>query len=166
MSLESDVAEFLRFYPLIYLACHRRHVRDPKTRQTLSLNQAGIIDHLDLLEPTHLHSLAKHMGVTPSTMSLNVDRLEKAGYVRRDRDREDTRRIELRLTEAGNRLKEQQQPLAPELIATLLKRLNPSQRNAALHGLRLLAEAANQVTTDTSTPKFWHPSKIKKGNAP
>jgi DNA-binding MarR family transcriptional regulator len=144
--LKNEIAVFLRLYPQIYFACHRRHVRAPKTRQTLSLNQASIIDHLDSVEPTPLHALAKHMGVTPSTMSLNIDRLEKAGYVRRQRDRQDARRIELRLTASGNRLKEQQQPLAPELIAALLKRLKPQDRASALHGLELLAHAASEIT--------------------
>jgi DNA-binding MarR family transcriptional regulator len=154
VALTIDIETFLRLYPRIYVACHRRHVRDPKARQTLSLNQASIIDHLDTLEPTHLHSLAQHMGVTPSTMSLNVDRLEKAGYVRRERDRQDARRIELRLTETGARLKEQQQPLAPELIGKLLKQLKPHQRTEALRGLGLLAEAADQIAANAS-PKFW-----------
>jgi DNA-binding MarR family transcriptional regulator len=161
--LNTDIEIFLRHYPRIYLACHRRHVQDPKTRQTLSLNQAGIIDHLDSVEGISLHALAEHMGVTPSTMSLNVDRLEKAGYVRRERDRQDARRIELRLTETGARLKEQQQPLAPELIGALLKRLKPEERMDALHGLNLLAKAAEQIAA-TAPPKFWgsQTSKTKR----
>jgi DNA-binding MarR family transcriptional regulator len=160
MPLATDTETFLRLYPRIYMACHRRRVRDPKARQTLSLNQASIIDHLDDTEPTNLHSLAQHMGVTPSTMSLNVDRLEKAGYVRRERDNQDARCIELRLTKTGARLKEQQQPLAPELIGKLLRHLKPSQRIDALRGLHLLAEAAEQIATH-APPKFWDPRTNK-----
>jgi len=161
VSLNADIAVFLQHYPRIYMACHRRHVRDSKTRQNLSLNQASIIDHLDRIEPTHLHALAKHMGVTPATMSLNVDRLERAGYVRRKRDRQDARRVELRLTKAGSCLKEQQQPLAPELIGTLLKKLNTQQRMDALRGLQLLSEAAAQITPHAPS-KFWAQSKKEK----
>ena len=87
MTLSEEIGAFVRFYPQVYFACHRRHVRDERARRTLSLNQAGILDHLDSVEPTSLHSLARHMGVTASTMSLNVDRLEQAGYLRRQRDR-------------------------------------------------------------------------------
>jgi DNA-binding MarR family transcriptional regulator len=87
-------------------------------------------------------------------MSLNVDRLEKAGYVRRERDRGDARRIQLRLTETGARLKEQQQPLAPELIGKLLKQLKPGQRADALRGLALLAEAADKLAA-SAPQKFW-----------
>src|SRR3954471_17619872 len=148
MRLSNEVAAFLRLYPQIYFACHRRHVRDEKARKTLSLNQAGILDHLDNVEPTNLLSLARHMGVTPSTMSLNVDRLERAGYVRRERDRRDARRVELRLTEAGARLKQQQKLLDPELVGSLLKRLKGRDRTQTLHGLELLAAAATEMIGD------------------
>jgi DNA-binding MarR family transcriptional regulator len=145
VTLPADIATFLRFYPQIYFACHRRHVRDAKARKTLSLNQAGILDHLDDGEPTNLHSLARHMGVTASTMSLNIDRLEAAGYVRRDRDRRDARRVELRLTVSGYRLKQQQNVLDPGLVEALLKRLKGQNRAKALHGLKLFADAAAEM---------------------
>jgi MarR family transcriptional regulator, organic hydroperoxide resistance regulator len=148
VTLPNEIAAFLRFYPQIYFACHRRHVRDPKTRRTLSLNQASILDHLDGVEPTNLRSLARHMGVTASTMSLNVDRLERAGYMRRERSRSDARQIELRLTETGARFKQQQKVLDPELVGSLLKRLPGRDRAGALRGLELLAEAANEMITD------------------
>jgi DNA-binding MarR family transcriptional regulator len=132
----------LRFYPQIYFACHRRHVRDARARRVLSVNQASILDHLDEVTPMNLRSLARHMGVTASTMSLNVGRLEEAGYVRRERNRHDARQIELRLTAAGGRLKQQQSVLEPELVGALLKRLKGADRVKALEGLKLLAEAA------------------------
>jgi DNA-binding MarR family transcriptional regulator len=141
----NEIAAFLRFYPRIYYACHRRHLRDAKTRRTLSLNQASILDHLDGVEPTNLRSLANHMGVTASTMSLNVDRLERAGYVARERDAGDARQIELRLTGAGTRLKHQQKMLDPILVDLLLKRLERRPRTKALQGLELLANAANKI---------------------
>ena len=148
MALSHEVMSFLRFYPRIYFACHRRHVRDEKTRRTLSLNQSAILDHLDDITPTNLRSLARHMGVTASTMSLNVDRLEAAGYVCRERDRGDARKVELRLTDAGTRLKQQQRVLDPEQVGFLLKRLKGQERMEALHGLELLATAAAEMAAD------------------
>lgn len=145
MTLTGAINVFLRNYPQIYFACHRRHVRDEKARRTLSLNQASILDHLDDVKPTNLRTLARHMGVTASTMSLNVDRLERDGYVRRERDCQDARKIELRLTEAGTRLKQQQNTLDPERVGALLKQLPTRERAEALRGLQLLAGAATQM---------------------
>ena len=146
MTLSEEIQTFLRAYPQIYFACHSRHVRDEKTRKSISRNQASILDHLDDVAPTSLHALARHMGVTASTMSLNVDRLERTGYVRRQRDGGDGRRIELRLTEAGVRIKQQQKLLEPERVGALLKELNESERSKALAGLELLANAAAEMT--------------------
>lgn len=145
MTLRDEIDSFLRWYPQIYFACHRRHVHDQKTGSRVSLKQASILDHLHQAEPTHLHALAKHMRVTPSTMSLAVDRLEHAGYLVRTRDRQDARRVDLRLTAAGLRLKQQQKLLDPGLVEEMLKRLKGPSRKQALHGLQLLAQAAAET---------------------
>jgi DNA-binding MarR family transcriptional regulator len=138
----AGVEAVLRCYPRIYFACHRRHVRDEKTKRILSSHQASILDHLDDIEPTAVHELARHMGVTPSTMSLNIDRLETGGYVRRTRDPQDSRRVQLRLTKAGVRIKQKQKVLDPELVGAMLDQLSSAEREQALAGLELLAKAA------------------------
>jgi DNA-binding MarR family transcriptional regulator len=143
--LVSDVETVLECYPQIYFACHRRHVRDEVTQSILSSHQASILDHLDDVDGMSLVELANHMGVTASTMSLTVDRLERGGYVTRTRSGADKRRVELRLTEAGVRIKRQQKVLDPDLVAAMLSRLEPGKRRQALHGLELLAGAAVDV---------------------
>jgi DNA-binding MarR family transcriptional regulator len=141
----AEVETVLRCYPQIYFACHCRHVRDQKTQNVLSANQASILDHLDDVEATSMFELARHMGVTASTMSLTVDRLERDGYVRRDRSKQDARRVDLRLTPAGVRIKRQQKVLEPELIAAMLGRLDEKSRRKALSGLEVLAGAAREL---------------------
>jgi DNA-binding MarR family transcriptional regulator len=141
----AEVETVLRCYPQIYFACHRRHVRDEQTQTLLSSHQASILDHLDDVEATSLLDLARHMGVTASTMSLAIDRLEAGGYVTRERGREDKRRVELRLTPAGVRIKKQQKVLEPELVSAMLARLDPARRRRALEGLEMLAEAAHEM---------------------
>lgn len=141
----SEVDLVLRCYPQIYFACHRRHVRDEKTQNTISAHQASILDHLDDVEGTSMLDLARHMGVTASTISLTADRLERAGYVRRERSKQDARRVDLRLTPAGVRIKRQQKVLEPDLIAAMLGKLDEKRRKKALRGLELLAEAAREL---------------------
>src|SRR6186997_215820 len=102
----ATITAVMTLYPRIYFACHSRHVRDPQSQRLLSRHQASILDHLDEVEPTTLNALAGHMGVTAATMSLGVDRLERKGYVVRLRDVADRRRVHLRLTSAGARVRE------------------------------------------------------------
>lgn len=139
---EHAVRRLLEAYPKIFFACHMRHVRDPETSKELSAHQASILDHLDDVEATNLMTLAKHMGVTASTMSLTIDRLVRSGHVLRERDPSDGRRVHLRLTAAGLRIKSMQKVLDPESVRGMLAGLSREDREAGLRGLEILATAA------------------------
>src|SRR5919202_6226994 len=128
MPARDPVARLLADYPRIYLACHRRHVRDEATGALLSAHQASILDHLDAVDPTTLSDLAQHLGVTPGTMSVAVDRLVRGGYVTRTVDSADRRRVQLRLSESGVRIKRASSVLDPDLVRDLLSRLSDRER--------------------------------------
>jgi DNA-binding MarR family transcriptional regulator len=147
----SDVSLVLDAYPRIYFACHRRHVYDAEQRRLVSTHQASILDHLDAVESTVLSDLAKHMGVTASTMSLAVDRLEGNGYVTRERDVADRRRVRIRLTEAGVQVRRANSVLDPALVAEMLEQLPAADRGGALRGLQMLARAADASRQAKST---------------
>jgi DNA-binding MarR family transcriptional regulator len=140
--------DVMRLYPRIYFACHTRHVRDPQSGRQLSRHQASVLDHLDDVDPMTLNDLARHMGVTPGTMSLTIDRLEKKGYVLRLRDVSDRRRVQLRLSPAGVRIREASSVLDPPRVEALVARLTDGERDAAVRGLSLLARAAEQQMTE------------------
>src|SRR5258708_22338012 len=106
-------------YPQIYFACHTRQVQDTRGR-TISAHQASILDHLDETEPTTMTELARHMGVSLSTMSLTVDRLVAGGYVVRTKDLAEGRRGSLRLTEFGVETRVREIVLEPPLVRLLL----------------------------------------------
>jgi DNA-binding MarR family transcriptional regulator len=149
----NPVQQVMELYPRIYFACHTRHVRDPRTRRLLSAHQASILDHLDEHEPLALLDLARHMGVTPSTMSLNIERLVRRGYVSRERAAEDGRRLRLRITPAGVRLREAKSVLDPARVHALLARLAPDQQEAGIQGLALLARAGSELMDEHSRRK-------------
>jgi MarR family transcriptional regulator, organic hydroperoxide resistance regulator len=141
-SISAQISTLMQCYPKIYFACHTRHVQDEETNQRLSAHQASILDHLDEVDATSMLMLAGHMGVTASTMSLTVDRLVRAGFVTRDRDTLDARKVALRLTKDGARVKERKSVLDRELVAAMLGRMKSRDRSAGLAGLEILAKAA------------------------
>jgi DNA-binding MarR family transcriptional regulator len=126
---------------------------DPRRKTVLSSHQASVLDHLDEIEPTGLLALAAHMGVTASTMSLMIDRLARGGYVIRVRDSKDGRRVNLRLTKAGVRIKSEKSVLDPALVRNVLEQLTPGERKEAIHGLALLARASAEAMQKRSTGK-------------
>jgi DNA-binding MarR family transcriptional regulator len=143
-SVGEAMTAVMTLYPRIYFACHTRHVRDPQSHRMLSRHQASILDHLDELEPTTVMDLAAHMGVTPATMSLAIDRLERKGYVVRLRDAKDRRRVHVRLTTAGVRVREASSVLDPTRVESLVALLSEEERTRAIEGLALLARAAQE----------------------
>jgi DNA-binding MarR family transcriptional regulator len=144
-----DVARVLRHYPRIYFACHAWHRRDPESGNALSERFASILDHLDPVEGVTLKDLAAHMGVTPGTMSISVARLVEGGWVRRDLDAADARKVSLRLTRAGVRMRAARSLLDPARVERVLARLTAAERAQALHGLSLLAQAASQEMAES-----------------
>ena len=141
----SDVQMLLSAYPRIYFACHTRHVRDPVDGRVLSAHQASILSHLDSMDPTMVGELADHLGVTASTMSLNLTRLENAGYISRQRDPADRRVMNVLLTESGERMRSAWTVLDPERVDRMLLAMAPGTRRQAIRGLVLLSEAADSV---------------------
>lgn len=143
--LPRDAAEaVLRLYPQIYHVCHTRHVRDPASGEVLSAYRAGILSHLDDVQPTSMTELAEHMGVTISTMSLTVKALVAGGWVRSERSERDRRVVELRLTEAGVRMRDTQSVLDAARVLDVVASLPDAERQAAIRGLELLARAGQE----------------------
>src|SRR5947208_4875990 len=143
-SVGEAMTAIMTLYPRIYFACHTRHVRDPHSQRMLSRHQASILDHLDEIEPTTVMELAAHMGVTAATMSIAIDRLERRGYVVRLKDAKDRRRVHVRLTTAGVRVREATSVLDPQRVEALIARLRDDERTRAVEGLALLARAAQE----------------------
>ena len=153
--IQDAVRKVMSLYPRIFFACHTRHVPDPKTRRLLSAHQASILDHLDEMEPISLAHLAMHMGVTPATMSIAVERLVRKGYVVRARDPVDTRRLNLRLSAGGLRVRETKTVLDPKRVRGLLARLSSRERDDAVRGLAILARAAEAEMHGLSSKRSW-----------
>jgi MarR family transcriptional regulator, organic hydroperoxide resistance regulator len=161
----NPVWQVMSLYPKIFFACHTRHVRDPKSRRILSSHQASILDHLDERESLPLMILARHMGVTPSTMSISIERLVRQGYVLRSRDRNDGRRVSLTLSAVGARVRDSKSVLDPVRVRQMLSRLAPRQRDEAVRGLALLAEAAQKFMEETAPERLrWtRTNRVRRG---
>lgn len=153
--MDDEVSLLMTFYPKIYLACHTRHVNDPVKGVKLTAHQGSVLDHLDIEESITMQELALHLGVTPSTMSITVDRLAKLGYVKREKDKRDSRRVNLFLTAQGNKIKKSKSVLDPIRVRAMLSRLTEEERAAALKGLGMLSNAAEMEMKSKSFEKAW-----------
>lgn len=135
----SDAVERVRH------ACRPPFVEDPEGEARVSAHQGRVLAFLDEEDPAMVGELAEHLGVTPSTMSLTLRRLEAAGHVRRERDPADGRVMNVRLTASGARARDARRELDPERVERLLALLDPEVRPEALRGLTLLGDAADRL---------------------
>lgn len=131
--------------PLVLAACRRRALQHPETRTRLSPHLAGLLEHLDPSRPIAVGELARRLGVTPATISLQIARLLALRLVSRTPDRADGRRVLLRLTAAGVRLRERRTLLDPECVELLLQRLPARERDLAVFGIESLGRAAQAL---------------------
>jgi len=143
---DAQIRRLLDAYPAIYLACHRRHVRDDESGAVVTAHQASILDHLDSRNPTTLSNLAEHLGIGRSAMSIQVNHLVRKGYVQRGPVRGDGRKVSLTLTDAGSRVKKQNTVLDPELVRAMFALMPGSQLETALEGIERLAKYATMLT--------------------
>lgn len=126
-------------------ACRKREVVDADSGVRVSDHQARILLQLDERDPAMVGELADFLGVTASTMSLNLKRLDAAGCVHRSRDPDDRRVMNVRLTPLGRRIRDRASLLDPARIDAALRSLRPDEREPALAGLALLAEGADRM---------------------
>lgn len=154
--LAYDVNRVMNYYPKIFFACRPRHFTEKKSGVKLSTVQLSIIDHLDHYFPTTLTELAMHQGVTPSTMSLAIDRLVTVGLVCRQKDEEDRRKTNLTLTPGGDAVKRSRAILDRKQVEDMLSRIPDNVREKVLSGLQVLADAAEGMLRAESVEKPWN----------
>src|SRR3954466_1630786 len=112
-SMDSDARDAWRGFLNAHAQVTRRISRD--------LNEAGLPDlsWYDLLwalykqpeRALRVNELAREVVLSPTAMSRFVDRVEKAGYVRREPDPHDRRALQIVLTEAGVELLQKMWPI-------------------------------------------------------
>ena len=76
---------FIEQFQTIYFACHLRHHHDVPRGRIISEQQLHVLGHLDRVRAMRIGELASHMGLSHSSVSLTIDRLQRDGYVKRER---------------------------------------------------------------------------------
>ena len=111
----------------------------------LSLSEMFALLALSAESPLSQQSLAEQLHLEKSTVSRLVGHLEQRGWVRRVRDRHDTRIFRLQLSEAGHGQASRLVRSLAERHERLLKALSPDEQEALAYGLSALIRALHTV---------------------
>lgn len=96
--------------------------------QGLTMGQFGILEALYHLGPMCQKTLGEKLLRSSGNITVIVDNLEKYGLVRRERQKEDRRKILIRLTQGGHAIIEKIMPAHAEAIAKQMSRLTPEEQ--------------------------------------
>ncbi|MBB3937017.1 MarR family winged helix-turn-helix transcriptional regulator [Aureimonas phyllosphaerae] len=84
--------------------------------------------------------LVRHTGIDQATIRGIVDRLRGRSLVALSKDPEDGRKVITGITPAGLALLDEMVPRARRITELTMERLNPAERMALIHTLRILAD--------------------------
>lgn len=95
--------------------------------------------------PLVASEVASELGLSASSLSQMVARLEEAGLIHRSCSPEDKRHRTLQLTEEANRRMEERRQLRARHAETALAKLPPEQRETLLRAIEALVEEEEGV---------------------
>lgn len=143
--MNRDVFAVLVAYPQIWHACHTHHRRGARTGDPLTDRESSVLAHVSASSPASPKSLAKHLGITPATLSAVIDRLLEKNLLNREQHASDKRRHALTLTNEGVKAVLAGSALSAERVQAALERMPPGKRARAVEGLTLLASACREL---------------------
>jgi DNA-binding MarR family transcriptional regulator len=106
--------------------------------------------------PMRLGSLARSLGIAPSTLTRNLARLESERLVVREVDPEDSRAAHVRLTAAGEGAAARVEHQELGFAQSILDRLGPTRSHEVLAALTELLLAVREATEECCPGAFDH----------
>ena len=142
MAEERELPEYLRFVQLLWELDHALNKRSRWMLKHLGITaEQRFMIHLVGLRPGSTPAeLARSLRVTPATVTRGVRRLEQAGYVSREADPEDSRKVKLALTPKGRRVEERPEARGEGPVALTLSRSPKSRVDEARQLLEEIIE--------------------------
>ncbi|MGK3718454.1 MarR family winged helix-turn-helix transcriptional regulator [Priestia megaterium] len=133
------VEELNSYWTSIYYHLHYTH-QEKITHQTIRLLQ-----HIDKSSSVGIKEIADYLHVSHNTASEHVKRNIDKGYVYKNSDIHDERKVILHLTEAGKDLLKRNSSLDEEKVSAILREMTASEKQLIQQAFQLLSERAKHV---------------------
>jgi DNA-binding MarR family transcriptional regulator len=122
----------------------------------VTVAQAAALEALSGHGRMRLSDLGRRLGIAPSTLTRNLERLVEAGLVARQPDLEDARSARVTLTNAGQRAAGQVAAREVDFARQVLDRIPPERREAVVQSVRDLLLAVRGATEACCPGAFDH----------
>lgn len=121
--------------------------KDQKVCYGLTLPQCGAIETLARMGMQPMNELSRQMGVTISTMTRIVDILVRDGFLVRQENPGDRRKVCIDLTESGRVMAGKLNKCATDYSAAIFNRIPEEKREAVFESLELVIKAIESLDT-------------------
>lgn len=122
----------------------------------LTMGQFGILESLLHLGPLCQKTLAEKLLRSPGNVTMIVDNLEKRGWVRRERQKNDRRMVTIHLTPEGRKLIARIFPPHVKTIVKEMGRLEPEEQETLRRLCRKLGKSGVKLSVETRRKEKKH----------
>lgn len=112
-------------------------------------NDMHIIEAIGVEEPRNMSVIARSLSVTVSTLTTNMNGLERKGYIKRERSTADRRVVHVRLTEQGKKAFYHHRDFHKKMIRAIVKDLSEEEMEILYRCLVNLNDFLEMEDTDT-----------------
>ena len=126
----------------------------------MTVAQAATLEALSGSDGLRLGELGRRLGIAPSTLSRNLDRLEDREFVVRDPDPDDRRALRASLTGAGRNAAATVRNQEIEFTRAILEKLHGDSAETTVAGIEDLLLAIRSATESCCSGAFDHLSSI------
>ncbi len=135
-----------QFEVLDNLAANGPHVE-------LSCQELRLVEFLGDRGPRMMRELAEHLLLAVNSITGNVDKLERKGFVRRERSEEDRRVVRVELTAAGRQAYEAAVAAKLRFLGKMLGALTEEEQEIFMVLFRKIARAGRSQVEKLSSPE-------------
>src|SRR6202795_4623528 len=114
----------------------------------LTMGQFGVLEALLHLGPMCQHTLGEKLLRSGGNVTLVVDNLERHGWVRRERQVNDRRMIQIHLTPKGRRLITRVFPEHAKMVVKVMSKLSAAEQEQLRKIARKLGRGADELCTE------------------
>jgi DNA-binding MarR family transcriptional regulator len=122
----------------------------------VTVAQAAALEALGAEGPLRLSDLSRSLGITPSTLTRNLARLEESGLIAREADPGDARSVRVGLTPRGRKAARSVAAQETDFARQVIERIPAGRRAAVIGALGDLLAAVRAATEDCCPGAFDH----------
>ncbi len=130
----------------------------------MTVAQAATLQLLEERGPLRLGALGRRLGIRPSTVTRNLQRLEDRGLLERVPDPDDGRALVARLTRRGRQTAAEVGEFEARFAEAVYRALPQQRRDAIVEAIEELLEAVQQATGSCTADTDKIPDTVHQGD--